>query len=355
MSDYKKQTEINYRRKTRQILKNLPTFCTSYFDRRSQRLSDVTAASYSYNIDVFFRWLKIYHPLFMDKTTTALSIDDMKLITSEDITKFIKYLGLSESDKENQTEMSDVENQPTVVNSRITIEHYISAINGLFKYFVKDGLMDRNPVDAIDRMKRTEKIPIILNKDEKTRFLNSVKYGSGLTNKQQIFHEKNQLRDTTIFQLLLDTGLRISELVGLDTKDIDFEECCVAVFRKGGNQQLVYFSDKTSELLREYVRSRRLYSPIASEDALFLNKEGKRLSVRSVQKMTKKYIRASCSYKSEIITPHKLRSTFATESLEATGDIELVAEQLGHSNLSTVKTYAKYNDKKASKARNNLQ
>ena len=185
--------------------------------------------------------------------------------------------------------------------------------------------------------------------------MGAAQYGTGLNPKQQLYHEKNRARDYAILTLFLDTGLRVSELVGINISDLNFERHAVSVIRKGGNQQYIYFSDQTEQILRDYLDVRHMYRPVDDEDALFLSKLGKRLSAKSIQVMVKKYATSALPDKMDKITPHKLRSTFATDMFQATGDIKLVSEQLGYTNFNTTTIYAEHDEDRRMEARNFLQ
>lgn len=340
--NYKEQTQNEYRQKLNYLLDNLPDFCKTYFYGREHRLSPLSSVSYAYNLSVFFNYLCDNNQYFKQKGVKRIDINDLSLLTSEDIEEFLHWLRFHD-------------NNGNVVNNKpSTIEHYLSSINGLYTYFIKRKHLTFNPVDAIDREKKKKKQIIRLEGDEKIRLLSSVSHGVGLNQRQLQFHDKNKERDLAIVQLFLNTGIRISELIGINVSDLNFETHSISIIRKGGNYQSVYFSDNTQLILKEYLDVRHKYYPTDDEEALFLNRDGNRISARSVQILVKKYKKAALPDKKQEITPHKLRSTFATESLRATHDIELVSEQLGHASLSVTQVYADYNDQARIDARNNI-
>lgn len=337
--NYKEETQIKNQQKLNIFLEELPGFCRTYFNGRENRLSAVTAVSYASNLRIFFEYLHDNNGYFKNRAISTYTLEDISLLRSEDIEEFAHWMRFHEKDGR------------IYRSSQATIEHYLSSISCLYTYYIKRNHLAYNPVDAIDRSKKVKKEIIRLEGDEKRQFVESVQHGTGLSNRQLKFHKKNSIRDTTIIQLFLDTGMRISELVGINLTDINFEKHCVSIIRKGGNQQLIYFSDEVEELIKECINDRHSYRPLDEEQALFLNRDGNRLSVRSVEILTKKYVKSS-AIGNDKITPHKLRSTFATDMLNATGDIELVSEQLGHSSLNTTKVYADYNESKRSSVRN---
>ena len=150
-----------------------------------------------------------------------------------------------------------------------------------------------------------------------------------------------------ILTLLLHTGIRVSEMVGIDLQDIDWNEMRIRIFRKGRKEQYVYFNEPVREALEDYIQNER---KVSSEDmnALFISRKGQRISVRAVERLVKKYTASAVPMKR--ITPHKLRSTFATNLYEETGDIYVTSDALGHSSLETVKKYTNLHDERRRKA-----
>ena len=182
-----------------------------------------------------------------------------------------------------------------------------------------------------------EKPIIRLEVDEVTRLLDSVDSGEGLGTRQAAFHEKTRLRDLAIMTLFLGTGIRISELVGLDVDDLDFNVNGFKITRKGGSQTILYFSDEVADALLAWLDERAKYEELDEVPALFVSLQKKRMSVRSVELLVKKYAQIVTPLKK--ITPHKLRSTYGTELYRETGDIYVVAEVLGHKDINTTKRH----------------
>ena len=183
----------------------------------------------------------------------------------------------------------------------------------------------------------------------------NVEYGDSLTERQKKYHEKNKVRDLALLSLMLSTGMRVSECVGIDIHDIDFDNMRIKIIRKGGKEAFVYFSDEASEALIKYLEERKKLVPESGhENALFLSSQLIRISVRSVENIVKKYSLTSVPLKH--ITPHKLRSTFGTELYRATDDIYLVADVLGHSDVNTTrKHYADMDEDRKRRFRNEVQ
>lgn len=328
MSVYKIELEEKNNRYIEEMLKEMPDFCSSYIHNRSVRLSTTTMLSYVYNLKTFFDWLYEVNPYFKDKGIKYTMVEDLGKLTTDDISEFATYLRIGTNG--------------THKCSKATIEHYISAISSLYEYYIKRGYLKINPVDAMDRLKRTRHAVIRLEKDEKDLFLSAVYTGKGLSDKELQSHEQNKERDYAIFSLLLSSGIRVSELVALNVGDLNIDDHSILVHRKGGNDQQCYFSDEAGEALAKYldVRKKYLSTDNYMESALFLNKFGQRISTRSIEIMTKKYSSISLGEKQDVITPHKLRATFGTDLLVATGNIKLVQERMGHSSVATTQVYA---------------
>ena len=188
--------------------------------------------------------------------------------------------------------------------------------------------------------------------NEVAEFLDNVESGNKLTNNQLRFHKKLRSRDLALLTLMLGTGIRVSECVGLDISDVDFDNVRIRVIRKGGAESFVYFGDEVDKALKDYLVDRKEEKPLPGhENALFLSQQRKRLGVRSVEKLVKKYASTVTTVKH--ITPHKLRSTYGTNLYQESRDIYLVADVLGHKDVNTTRRhYADQVDENKRKARN---
>lgn len=169
-----------------------------------------------------------------------------------------------------------------------------------------------------------EKAIIRLEPDETARLLDFIEHGGDeLTGQKKVYYEKTKERDLAIVTLLLGTGIRVSECVGLDVTDIDFDTNGIRVIRKGGSEMIVYFGDEVEKALKDYINgSRKLVNPQEGhEKALFYSTQRRRIGVKAVENLVKKYSRQVTPLKK--ITPHKLRSTYGTTLYQETGDIYL--------------------------------
>ena len=192
--------------------------------------------------------------------------------------------------------------------------------------------------DRVQLPKLHEKEIIRLDVDEVALLLDEVEQGDKLTDKQKSYHTKTKTRDLALLTLLLGTGIRVSECVGLNISDVDFKNGGIRIYRKGGKEVTVYFGTEVEDALLDYLEERdRIIPEQGHEDALFLSLQRRRMAVRSVENLVKKYARTVAPLKP--ITPHKLRSTYGTNLYRETGDIYLVADVLGHSDVNTTKRH----------------
>ena len=239
------------------------------------------------------------------------------------------------------------------VNAEVTIKRKMSALRSLFNYLYKNQVIDNNAAIQVEMPKLHDKAIVRLDIDEVSKFLDVVEYGpQNMSDRKKKFHENNKIRDLAIMTLLLGTGMRVSELVGIDLRDLDFENGRVKVTRKGGYEAYIYFGEEVTEALEKYVDERELIKDIkpGHEDALFLSSRKSRITVRSIEIMVKEYSSYITTVKK--ITPHKLRSTYGTALYQETGDIYLVADVLGHKDVNTTrKHYAALDEERKLRAR----
>ena len=197
-------------------------------------------------------------------------------------------------------------------------------------------MITTNAAALVPLPKRHEKEIIRLDVDEVAMLLDEVEYGEKLSERQQGYHNKTKLRDLAIISLLVGTGIRISECVGLNVDDIDFKNDSFTVTRKGGNRKILYLPEEVADALRMYLQEDRLLVE-TTDPALFLSMQKSRISIRAVEVLVKKYSKLITPLKK--ITPHKLRSTFGTNLYRETKDIFVVAEVLGHRDVNTTKRH----------------
>jgi site-specific recombinase XerD len=340
LENYHAQREMQNIIKLREMLKTLPQFLTGYFRSLSDQTAALTRVGYACDLRIFFTFLS--EEIF-ETSVCDISTDDMRKIESEQIEDFMEYLSY----------YVPAENPDThVTNASLGKSRKLAAVRGLFKYLYRKKLIPANPAELVAFPKINEKSITTLEVDEIAKLLDEVDSGENLSARQKIFHERTKVRDAAIITLLLGTGMRVSECVGLDLLDIDFEVNGLRVIRKGGDETVLYFGDEVEAALCEYLEVREEIIAIdGHENALFLSLQNRRITDRAVQNMVKKY--ASLITRLKNISPHKLRSTFGTQLYAETGDIYLVANVLGHADVNTTrKHYAKMDDTYRRKAAN---
>lgn len=213
-------------------------------------------------------------------------------------------------------------------NRKSSIARKLSAVRSFFRFLVRQGMIESSPADGVLTPKQDKRIPAYLTVDDMFRLLDAVPDDS-------IYDARNR----AIFETLYSTGVRISELAGLNTADVDLEGRVMKVSGKGNKERIVPMGEKAARAIQAY--RERLYREsgiaIAHGGPLFLNKLKGRLSVRSMARCLDQLVRA-CGMMVPV-SPHTLRHTFATHMLNAGADLRAVQELLGHESLSTTQKY----------------
>ncbi len=341
---YHEQEDIENTKRIRGILKELPPFCIDFFRGIEPRTSARTRLAYAYDLKTFFDFLKQANPELKSKKLRDLPLSLLDEIKLMDLEEYMEYLKCYSTEK-----------REDLMNTERGIMRKVSTVKSFYNYFYRTERIQNNPASLLQLPKIHEKEIIRLDVDEVARFLDEVEDGECLTEKQKAYHAKTKLRDLAMMTLLLGTGLRVSECVGLNINDVDFRNGGLRIHRKGGKEVIVYFGAEVEYALQDYLSEREHIVPEeGSEEALFLSMQRKRINVRSVEKMVKKYAQLVTPLKK--ITPHKLRSTYGTNLYRETGDIYLVADVLGHSDVNTTKKhYAALEDERRRSARNKVQ
>lgn len=334
--------------KLRSLLADLPVFCKDYFRAIEPSTSSRTRLAYAYDIRVFFQFLIKENPAFKSHTLSDFNVSDLDLIKPVDLEEYMEYLKVYKSQESPNT---------LLLNKESGIYRKMSSLRSFYTYFFKREMIPNNPTLLVDMPKLHEKSIIRLEPDEVAALLDHIEQaGESLTGQRKAYYEKTKLRDFAIVTLLLGTGIRVSELVGLDVQDVNFKNNGIRVIRKGNKEMIVYFGDEVESALRDYMTiTRPLIDPLpGEEDALFYSTRRKRIGVQAVQNLVKKYAKEVTPLKK--ITPHKLRSTYGTTLYDETDDIYLVAEVLGHTDVNTTKKhYAAMSDQKRRYAANKVK
>lgn len=327
MASYAQERAKDLKYLTRSILRELPEVCADYIFSIEMTTQPLTRYAYACDLKLFFHYLCSECPRFADLEPADIKIKDLNRITARDIRMYMEYLSLY------------IKGNSEITNAELGKMRKLASLRSFYKYMFKNGLIDADVAQLIDMPKRREKPIIRLEIDEVARMLDMVESGEAMNDHQRKYNENTRTRDLAILTLFLDTGIRVSELVGINISDVDFSINGFIVTRKGGNQTILYFSDEVETALKDYLKLRKDIKTIpGDEDALFLSLQNKRISVRAVQNMVKKYATQAAPLKKHL-SPHKLRSTFGTNLYHETGDIYLVADFLGHSDVNTTRRH----------------
>ncbi len=257
--------------------------------------SDYTITNYSIDIEEFYVFLK-------KENITRLQDVDYKMLR-----KYLNYM---------------TENK----YSNKTISRKLSSLRTFFKYLVKKEIINNNPMILISNPKEEKKLPKYLNYGEIEKILE-------IPNKETTLG----LRNACILEILYSTGIRVSELVNLKIRDIDFYNKKIRVLGKGNKERIVLFGNRCEHLLERYIKESRAVLNKKKVEYLFLNNLGQNISVRSIENIIDKIEKEACLKFS--ISPHVFRHTFATHLLDNGADLNSVKELLGHENLNTTAIY----------------
>ena len=322
---YFDQRNIRNLKKIESLLEELPPFVDDYFLGIENQTSTLTRLNYAYDLRIFFDYLlrKVFREA---KDVRDITLQDLESVRSNDIERFLSYLG-----------HYSFRGAEESCNERAKARK-LSSVRAMYRYFFAKERISVDNAAKVSLPKLHEKEIIRLEVNEIADLLNCAESGAGMTEHQRAFHDKTRVRDMAILTLFLGTGIRISELVGLNNEDIDFTTNSFKVTRKGGNQTILYFSDEVADALARYIAYKEddKNTP-ADEHALFLSLKMQRISIRAVENLVKKYSRIVTPLKK--ISPHKLRSTYGTQLYRETNDIYIVADVLGHKDVNTTKKH----------------
>lgn len=324
--------------KMRAVLETLPPFCKTFFRGVEEYTSARTRLAYAYDLRLFFEYLHEKNPVCTKMDIKDFPITLLEDLTRQDIEEYLEYMSLYHKDGK------DISNEERGKSRKL------AALRSFYNYFYQSEMIKSNPASMVPMPKLHEKEIIRLEPNEVAILLDQVEDGTKLTKKELDYHKKTKVRDVALLTLLLGTGIRVSECVGLDIQDVNFEICGIKIRRKGGYEAVVYFGDEVETALLDYLEERERVIPMEGhENALFLSLQNRRLTVRAVENLVKKYSSRVTTLKR--ITPHKLRSTYGTNLYQESGDIYLVADVLGHKDVNTTrKHYAAQQDERRRRA-----
>ena len=337
---YKEQMDAKRILQIRAVLKELPQACGDFLRAIAISTGTFTRLAYAIDLRTFFFFLHDERIAFSDKDVILYDDADLAKLTRNDITAYTEYLTYYLK----STTDDSVPNKE-YVNHELSIKRKLCAIRSFYDYLFKNQRISSNVTELVPLPKVHEKPIIRLTLDEMDRILSAAQTGQSMTKAQQKYQKITAKRDFAMLSLFLGTGIRVSECIGIDLDDLDMENNAFIVTRKGGNQVVLYFPPEVADALGEYLEERRQIEALPGhENALFLSLQRKRITQRAVQNLVKKYAAVAAPLKPKI-SPHKLRSTYATNLYQETSDIYLVADVLGHTSVDTTrKHYADMTD-----------
>lgn len=349
---YQERLRAERTEKVRQMLRLLPASCADFINSITMTTSPLTRLAYTIDLQTFCDYATKELPYFASKSPQDWTDEDLGHFTARDLNGYADYLTLYYKD---QTVAETVEQQKVLRNHECGVMRKLSSLRSYFDYLFKSERISGNIAALVSLPKLHEKPILHLIGPEIERLLAVADDGAELTQTQQRFHAHTRKRDYAILMLFLGTGMRVSECVGIDIGDLDLQQNAVLVTRKGGNQVILYYPQEVADALKAYLEERKRIDAAdkADENALFLSLQRKRISQRAVQLMVKKYCAVAVPLKKRM-SPHKLRSTYATRLYHETEDIYLVADALGHSDVNTTRRhYAAMSDERRREAAQN--
>ena len=321
-SNYFQDRDRSNIEKLSRYMESLPKFCFNYFLDLEPYTSTLSRLNYAMDLRVFFDFLARFK--FVCKPE-ELTLEQLNKVTADDISSYLSYLSYYTFNGKNYK------------NGEKSKARKLSSIRSLFKYLFNKEKLSSNVASKVSTPKIHQKDILRLEVDEVGKLINQAENPNLLTKQQQGFNKHTQERDVAMLTLFLGTGIRVSECVGLNVEDIDFDNNAFKVTRKGGNQVILYFSEEVKEALLKWLEVREQKKLPPEEKALFISLQNRRITVRAVENLVKKYSRAVTPLKK--ISPHKLRSTYGTNLYRETGDIYIVADVLGHKDVNTTKKH----------------
>lgn len=323
-SNYYQERNLKNLDRIEELLKELPPFCEDFLRGVENRTSTLTRLNYCYDLRIFFEFLS--KKKFRRKPPEEILLEDLETVTDIDIEIFLSFLSNYR-----------FRGKSLSCDERAKARK-LSTVRSLFKYFFQKGLIEVDNTAKVSTPKLHEKEIIRLDGEEVSEILDAAENGRGLSPHADGYHEKTKIRDAAILTLFLGTGIRISELVGLNDESINFSDNSFIVTRKGGSQAILFFSEEVASALKAYLTQKENDTRVPKEEkALFLSLQYRRITVRAVENLVKKYARIVSPLKK--ITPHKLRSTYGTSLYRETGDIYIVADVLGHKDVNTTRKH----------------
>lgn len=342
---YRETVSQTYLKKIRMVKKGLPPYAKNYIDSKADSMEVRSRYEYARDLTLFFKYLQQELPECENINIEEIPLKTIEEVSPELIDSYKEYLTLYTS-----ADGWECRNGESGKSRKLAV------LRSFYKYLNKRSYISTNPAALVDMPKKHKNEIITLTAEQEAELLAAIDDSTGKSPKEKELYERNHLRDKAIVLMLLGTGMRISELAGLDLDDINLKERTAKIIRKGGNHDTVYFSEQVEKALREYLRdtkkpgTRLSYNPAPDEKALFITVRKKRYSVRSLQNMVKTYARDIFGEETRL-SAHKLRATFGSALYRDTHDIKLCAEALHHKSVATTeKFYVAFDEERKKEA-----
>lgn len=321
LSYFEKRDLLNMQR-VGKYLEGLPEYCFDFFTGIELNTSSLTRVNYAMDLAIFYDYISKY---IFKKDKSKVTLKDLDTLEAKHIESFLSYLSFYEL------------NDKTFKNTENGKARKLASVRSFFKYLFNHDLISKNVVSKVPTPKLHTKEIVRLESDEIEKMLDAVNDPTSFTERQKNYNKNTKVRDNAMVTLFLGTGIRVSELVGLNVEDFDFSQNAFKVTRKGGNQTILYYPNEVKYAVEEWLSIRKTLPIKEDEHALFLSLQNRRICTRSVENVVKKFAKESTPLKK--ISPHKLRSTFGTNLYRETNDIYIVADVLGHKDVNTTKKH----------------
>lgn len=316
----KKAKQIQVYEKLKQ---RLPNFAIAFLNSK-HKITQSSKNLYAKDLLRFFEYIVDADEKLFGRNTRDIELVDISYYKDELFDAYVDSL------------LTDLRGKRTG-NNRTSAEHKLVVLRNLYHYYNSLGAIPSNPLEFYEKYgEPKDKVIIRMTVEEVDNMLLATSSGANIkmTPRMAIFYEKTRQRDYAIVKLFLGTGIRVSELVGADIKDLDLQNNSLTIVRKGEHMDIVYFLDDVRNALFDYIEGERKRIKTEDEMPLFYSNRGLRISVGNVERIVKKYAEVVSG---KNITAHKLRATYGTQLYKKTGDLALVQDALGHSSPETTK------------------
>ncbi|SES69933.1 Site-specific recombinase XerD [Natronincola peptidivorans] len=318
----------------------LPSFMRDFFLYLKSGVALSTRLAYLEDIFFFCRYLIHSSSLSQASSTTEISIEEFSHIAAKDINRFL-------GDYCSRYTMENEEYTKIVENHNRSLARKKSSLSVLFKFLYRDEIISKNITDGFNPIRLPKPQPDAIKKleiDEVAKMLDIIETGSVFTEKEKIYWQKTKLRDKAIIVLFITYGLRVSELQQLNVSSFNFNRGDFRIYRKRGKEVLMPLNKTCERVIKEYIKDERPLDSILEDydkDALFLSIQNKRMTIRAIRNLVKKYTSLALGTSRDSgYSPHKLRATAATSLIQQGFSIYDVQNLLDHDNVTTTQLYA---------------